>query len=241
MIINFFNINFFNIHQNQFNNFIRPGLLVFPSAPGLASINDDYVYLRSLQDADIVFFDSGYFVLLLKLFKNIKVNKFSGYKFIKLFISYLKNQNSKSLFIVESDFNNAKINKLYFKRQNISVCGQYIAPIYKKKSYIEDIILIKELKKNKPKYILINLGGGIQEILGSYIKKKLKYKPIIICTGAALSFITKKQAPINDIIDKFFLGWLVRCIYNPVIFIPRYLYAFKLAKLVFVSNIKIIK
>ena len=133
MIINFFNINFFNIHQNQFNNFLRPGLLVFPSAPGLASINDDLVYFQSLQDADVVFFDSGYFVLLLKLFKNIKVNKFSGYKFIKLFISYLKNQNSKSLFIVESDFNNAKINKLYFKRQNIFVCGQYIAPIYKKK------------------------------------------------------------------------------------------------------------
>ena len=149
MIINFFNINFFNINHNQFHNFIRPGLLVFPSAPGLASIKDNSVYFKSLKDADIVFFDSGYFVLLLMLFKNIKVNRFSGYKFIKLFISYLKNRNTKSLFIVESDFNNAKINKLYFKSQNISVCGQYIAPIYKKKSYIEDINLIKELKKKK--------------------------------------------------------------------------------------------
>ena len=28
-------------------------------------------------------------------------------------------------------------------------------------------------------------------------------------------FLTKKQAPINDIIDKLYLGWLARIIFNP--------------------------
>jgi UDP-N-acetyl-D-mannosaminuronic acid transferase (WecB/TagA/CpsF family) len=241
MIINLFGINFFNINKYQFKNLLQPGLLVFPSGPGLASINKDFVYLKSLQDANIVFFDSGFFVLLLRLFKNIKVHKFSGYKFIKLFITYLESQNYKSLFIIESDTDSAKVNKLYLKRHNIFLRGQYIAPIYKRGSYIKDVILIRKLKKIKPSYILINLGGGVQEVLGSYIKNKISYKPTIICTGAALSFLTKKQAPINDWIDKFYLGWLLRSIYNPIVFIPRYLSALKLIRLVLFSRIKIIK
>ena len=49
----------------------------------------------SLRKADLVFFDSGLFVLLLRFFKNIDVLKFSGYKFLKLFFNYLR-QNKKN-------------------------------------------------------------------------------------------------------------------------------------------------
>ena len=80
---------------------------------------------------------------------------------------------------------------------------------------INDITLIRKIKQFKPQIILINLGGGTQEILGSYIIKKINFKTRIICTGAAISFFTGDQAPINDFIDKFYLGWLVRIIFNP--------------------------
>ena len=109
-----------------------------------------------------------------------------------------------------------------------------------KKSYIVDNSLLKILKKEKPKTILINLGGGIQEILGSYIKDNLNYKPLIICSGAAISYFTKQQAPINNLFDTLYLGWLIRCIFNPRIFIPRYLSAFKLVFNVWNCKIKII-
>ena len=66
----------------------------------------------------------------------------------------------------------------------------------------------------KPRYILINLGGETQEILALYIKEKVDYKVSILCTGAAIAFLTKRQAPINDIIDKYYLGWLIRILYN---------------------------
>ena len=88
--------------------------------------------------------------------------------------------------------------------------------------------------------LLINLGGGIQEILGSYIKDNLNYKPLIICSGAAISYFTKQQAPINNVFDTLYLGWLIRCIFNPKIFIPRYLSAFKLVFNVWSCKIKII-
>jgi hypothetical protein len=38
-----------------------------------------------------------------------------------------------------------------------------------------------------------------------------------------------------------YLGWLLRCIYNPLRFIPRYLSAFKLAKLVFFAKPRLVK
>ena len=190
----------------------------------------------------IVVFDSGYFVLLLSIFSNIKVAKFSGYKFLKLFLQYLKSKKYKTLFTVEPNQTSAVINKSYYKKYNIDIHRkQYIAPIYKKNSLIKDLVLIQKLNKSKPFFILINLGGDIQEVLGSYLKKNLNYKPIIICTGGAIDFLTKRQAPISHLIDQLYLGWLLRCIYNPLRFIPRYLSAFKLAKLVFFAKPRLVK
>ena len=80
----------------------------------------------------------------------------------------------------------------------------YIAPKYKTKN-LHDVYLLKILKKFKPDYIIVNIGGGIQEILGLYIKENYKKKTSILCTGAAISFYTKDQAPINIFIDKYYL------------------------------------
>mgnify|MGYP003325519486 CR=1 FL=1 len=67
------------------------------------------------------------------------------------------------------------------------------------------------------------LGGGTQEVLGSYLIKNLSFKTTILCTGGAISFFTGEQAPINNLIDRFYLGWLIRLIFNPIIFYKRYL------------------
>ena len=87
---------------------------------------------------------------------------------------------------------------------------------------------------------MTNIGGGSQEILGLYLKKNLKIKTTILCTGAAISFFTKDQAPINSLIDKFYLGWLVRLIFNPLVFFKRYLYSLRLIPMVILSEVKII-
>jgi len=239
-------ILFKNIIFNKFKFFyfnlnLESGLYVFPSAPGLSNLKDNPIYHQALINSDFVFFDSGYFVLLLKLFKGIKVNKFSGYKFIILFLNYLQNKSAYKLFVIEPSDEISYINKAYFDKNNIKVLSQFIAPFYDKKVKIDDYELLDILNKKKPDYILINLGSETQEILGYYLKNNLNYKPVIICTGAALSFLTGEQAPVTKWIDKMYLGWLWRCIYNPKVFIPRYLSAFKLAKLVIQSKVTVIK
>jgi hypothetical protein len=73
--------------------------ITFPSGPGLASINFSKEYFISLKKSDLVFFDSGFFVLLLRVFKGINVNKFSGYKFVELFLKYIKKNNKKKYYV----------------------------------------------------------------------------------------------------------------------------------------------
>ena len=86
----------------------------------------------------------------------------------------------------------------------------------------------------------MNIGGGKQEILGLYLKQNLKIKTTILCTGAAISFFTKDQAPITGLIDRLYLGWFVRFIFNPLIFSKRYFYSLRLIPMVIFNKIKVI-
>ena len=233
-------IRFNNIHVKNFDKCItKKGLFVFPAGPALASIQKSSEYYKSIQKADLVFFDSGFFVLLLKIFKNINVKKFSGYKFLSLFFDYLKKNKDKSIFSIDPSFEFSKSNKSFLKNLGLKKMHNYVAPKYNS-SELTDKKLLNLINKVKPNFILVNIGGGTQEILGLYLKEKLRFKSTILCTGAAISFFTKDQAPINNFIDKFYLGWLLRLIFNPFIFFKRYIFGLKLIPMVIFSKIKIL-
>jgi len=233
-------IRFSNYQIKDFKKLIKKkGLFLFPSGPGLATLKSNKKYYQSLKNADINFFDSGFFVLLLKFLKNINVHKFSGYLFTKYFLEYLK-YNKRNLKIISVNPNkklSISINKFLLK--NVLIKKQltnYIAPFYNLNKIV-DPTLLKIIKKKKPRFILINIGGGIQEILGLYLKKNLNYKPSIICIGAALTYFTGDQAPISAKLDRFYLGWLIRILYNPKTFMLRYVKAFKLFYIVWNNKI----
>tara|TARA_B100000085_G_scaffold81406_1_gene73409 strand:+ start:3698 stop:4432 length:735 start_codon:yes stop_codon:yes gene_type:complete len=236
-------ITFVNFKHNELDKILKKnGLFLFPSAPGLASIYSQKKYYYSLKKADLVFFDSSFFVFLLKFFKNISPTRFSGFKFLKLYFRFLKKDKNSKIFLIDPSINKSRnniefIRKLGVKKNKIH---STVAPFYNPNN-INDKNLIQQINKFKPNIILINIGGGIQEVLGSYLKKNIKFNCKIICTGAAISFFTKDQAPINDFIDKFYLGWLVRSIFNPFSFPKRLLYALKLINIVKNSTCKIIK
>ncbi len=218
----------------------KKGLFVFPAAPPLATLKLGSIYHQALIKSDFVFFDSGFFVLLLKFLKGIKVEKFSGYRFLNIFFANVKNNKSNKILLIDPSKKVSKVNKKYLTNLGINQISSYVAPLYDIKN-MKDNCLLKIINKTKPNYILINIGGGTQEVLGMYIKKKTKNKFSILCTGAAISFFTKEQAPINKMIDNFYLGWLVRLIFNPKVFLKRYLSAFKLMSSVKKSSIKIIR
>ena len=233
-------IKFNNIYPKNFNKYIvKKGLFVFPAGPALATIDQSKKYHESLIKADIVFFDSGFFVLLLKFLKNLSVIKFSGYRFLNLFFNYLKNNKKKSIFCIDPNSKFSKSNKNLLKSLGVQKVHNYLAPNYKSKSLL-DRKLLQKIKKVRPDFVLMNIGGGKQEILGLYLKQNLKIKTTILCTGAAISFFTKDQAPITGLIDRLYLGWFVRFIFNPLIFSKRYFYSLRLIPMVIFNKIKVI-
>ena len=233
----FKNIIFNNLDHENFSNIIsKKGLFVFPSGPGIASINTNNEYFLSLKKSDLVFFDSGFFVLLLKILKNIKVKKFSGYKFLDLFFIYLKKNRNKKVFCIDPNKKFLKSNKIFLKKLGVKKTYHYLAPKYQNKN-VFDKDLLKIIVKFRPNFIMTNIGGGTQEVLGMYLREKLKFKVTIICTGGAISFFTGDQAPINSLIDKLYLGWFLRLIFNPFIFFKRYLIALKLIPMIIMNKV----
>ena len=59
--------------------------------------------------------------------------------------------------------------------------------------------------------------------MGLFLQKHLNKKTTIVCTGAALAFLSGQQIRIPKWADKYYLGWLIRCMSDPLIFVPRYL------------------
>ena len=233
-------IVFRNLRHFEFNNIIlNKGYFTFPSGPGLASINLSKKYHVSLQKSDLVFFDSGFFIILLRVFKKIKVNKFSGYKFTELFLKYIKKNNRKVILCIDPNLKYSQNNKTLLKKIGVKKVYNYIAPKYDPKN-IKDLKLVNLINKIKPDFVLNNIGGGTQEILGLYLKERTKYKTTIVCIGAAISFFTGDQAPINRLIDRLYLGWLVRLIFNPFSFFKRYLIALRLITLVLFNKVMVI-
>ena len=233
-------IKFNNIYYKNFDKYvIKKGLFVFPSGPTLATIEKSNKYHNSLQRADFVFFDSGFFVILLKIFKDIRVYKFSGFRFLFLFFEYIKKNKKKKIFCIDPNINFSKSNKRYIKKLGVKKVYNYLAPKYNLKN-LSDKNLVNKINKFNPDYLIINIGGGTQEILGLYLKKNLKIKTTILCTGAAISFLTRDQAPINNFIDKYYLGWLIRLIFNPFLFFKKYILGLRLVPMVIFSKIKVI-
>ena len=157
-----------------------------------------------------------------------------------MFFDYLKKNKSKRIFSIDPNINFSTSNYKYIKNLGIKNLYNYCAPKYNIKN-LSDLKLLKDIKRFKPDYIIVNIGGGVQEVLGLYIKKNSEIKTTILCTGAAISFFTKDQAPINNLIDKYYLGWLTRLIFNPIIFFKKYIVGLRLIPMVIFGEIKILK
>ena len=63
--------------------------------------------------------------------------------------------------------------KIYHKK--IEEADIYLAPQYIKKGEIIDQSLLSQIESNRPSSIFIQLGGGVQERLGLYLKDNLSY------------------------------------------------------------------
>ncbi len=232
MIKEIFGVKFINgSYKIAFSRLLKKQFMVVPSGPGLAVIDKDVRYYNALKSADFAIPDSGFMIILLRLFFNIRIKKLSGPKFLRKFLNEDVIRKPNKLFLIDPNRKESLLNKEYLNRIGVPISSeyQYIAPYYGGNK-INDKDLIDKLNtlQEKPEFILVNLGGGIQEPLGLYIKDNITYRTAIICTGAAIAFQTGSQAKIPDWVDAIYLGWFARIIQNPTLFFMRFLKAFRL-------------
>ena len=118
-------------------------------------------------------------------------------KFLKFFFEYLKINKDKSILCIDPDKNNSKSNKSFLKKIGVKNINSYVAPHYNQNK-LKDKKLIKLINKIKPNYILTNIGGGTQEILGLYLKKNINdIKKVILVVDDTSYTLDKRNRFIN--------------------------------------------
>ena len=207
------------------------GLLVVPAAPALKAIATDVPYRQALMGADVAITDSAFMVMIWNLLEGDSVRRLSGLRYLRALLMKLEVREPGKTLWVMTGAASAEKNLRWLERQGIRVPQEcvYIAPMYAGR--VEDPTLLDLAERLQVKHIVITLGGGTQECLGFYLKSGLSYRPAIHCIGAAIAFLSGDQVRIPDWADRYYLGWLMRCLSAPGRYVPRYLSAPRLVPL----------
>lgn len=239
----------------------RGGLVVAPSAPGLAmDLVKSPSYREALTTADLAITDSGFMVLLWRLFAGEKLPRHSGLKFIRAVLARPELKVPGAVFWVMPSAEEDVRNRAWLVAQGFPVTADdvYLAPHYKAGDIIDEE-LVRRIEARRPRVVMLAIGGGVQERVGLMLRsesRKLRAKscelgatsyelraegaadgqasrPAILCLGAAIAFLTGGQVAIPRWADKLILGWFFRLVSNPRKFWRRYWEALALAPLLY--------
>jgi UDP-N-acetyl-D-mannosaminuronic acid transferase (WecB/TagA/CpsF family) len=197
------------------------GMVIAPAAPSFVALQDDPHWRSAVGDADVAIADSGWAVLFWRIIQRERLTRISGLALFKALLETPESRVAQNLFFVLPS-KKAKEKTLKFARNSgypISFDDCYVAPGYN--SIVEDRALLAVLESRKPKHVIIGIGSGMQDKLGSYLKRGLTFRPAIYCIGAAPAFVTGDQVVIPAWADRFFLGWIFRLITQPRTLLPR--------------------
>ncbi|HEV3272470.1 MAG TPA: WecB/TagA/CpsF family glycosyltransferase [Candidatus Methylacidiphilales bacterium] len=203
--------------------------VVVPAAPALIELPTDAAYREAVEKSDFAITDSALMVLLWKWLAGESLPRISGLKLLRGLLAGRELRKAGSSFWIMPSKREMEVNLAWLNKNGHPITPEdcFVAPIYPKGAIFDPSIL-GLIEARKPPYIIVNLGGGVQERLGLYLKNNLSYRPSIICVGAAIAFLTGLQADIPAWADTWMLGWFFRCLHAPGKFIPRYWKALRL-------------
>lgn len=214
---------------------MRGGLIAVPSAPVLTRLPEDAAHREAVEGCDFAITDSGFMVLLWLLFQRERLIRISGLRFLSALLARPELRVPGKTFWVMPGAEDAAANQRWLAGQGIVVSDEamYLAPHYAGGGILADPALLAAIERQRPQFVVLCLGGGVQERLGHYLRRHLTYTPALICTGAAIAFLSGRQTNIPNWADRLFLGWLFRLLSDPKRFWPRYQHALRLPPLLF--------
>lgn len=227
-------IEFFSGNASEVVERMRSGgLLVAPAAPALASLPVDDAYREALLNADVAIVDSALMAILWNLLEGDDMRRLSGLEYFSELVNDSEFRRPGAALYVMASAESARRNVDWLVSQGVFIDSNqiYIAPMYG--DDVVDAELVGRISELRPRHVVVTVGGGIQERLGLYIKRSLDYLPAIHCIGAAIAFRSGDQVYISPTADRLALGWLLRCLWRPRSYVPRYWAARKLAWLLY--------
>lgn len=214
------------------------GLLVAPAAPSMIVLCRDEDYRRALLSAQLAIADSGFMVLLWKLFTGESVPRISGLEHMKRLLEHESVRLPGAvLWVVATEESAAKLRTFLDSTLPLppsdspaNSAATYVAPHYSRP--VADEALLALVQQQRPRHVVIAVGGGVQDKLGQYLLERLDYAPAVHCIGAAIGFLTGDQVRIPAWADKYYVGWLFRSVAQPRVFVPRFWSALRLPWLI---------
>jgi exopolysaccharide biosynthesis WecB/TagA/CpsF family protein len=216
-------VNFFHGSASEAINRIQGGgLLVVPAAPALKNIPSDEEYREALLNADLVIADSALMVIVWNVLQRDSLKRLSGLAYLRELVDNPGFCRDGNTFWIMAGPEGAAKNVGWLRNKGLQVGDEdcYVAPVYGRP--IQDVKLLQRLRQRRPEHLVVTLGGGTQERLGLYLKKNLDFPVAIHCIGAAIAFLSGDQVRIPVWADRFYLGWLFRCLADPKRYGPRY-------------------
>ena len=221
--------------EEAVDRMLSGGLLVVPSAPTLKEIPTQPAYRAALLSADLVIPDSAYMVLIWNLLQRNRLNRLSGLEYLRELLRRPEVREEGSTVWIMAGRKSAAMNLAWLRKQGIRIPDThvYLAPMYGPPdgSELSDPKLLELVERLRPAHVVLTVGGGTQERLGLFLRAGLDYAPGIHCIGAAIAFLSGDQTPIPVWADHLYLGWLLRILYDPQRYGPRYWSARGLLKL----------
>ena len=178
------------------------GLLVAPAAPSMIVLCRDEDYRRALLSAQVAIADSGFMVLLWKLFTGESVSRISGLEHVKRLLEHESVRLPGAvLWVVATEESAAKLRTFLGSTLPVPSGDStsnsptiYVAPRYSRP--VADEALLALVQQQRPRHVVIAVGGGVQDKLGQYLLERLDYAPAVHCIGAAIGFLTGDQVRI---------------------------------------------
>jgi N-acetylglucosaminyldiphosphoundecaprenol N-acetyl-beta-D-mannosaminyltransferase len=207
------------------------GLFTVPSAPSLAQMQTDPLLAESYRGSDWAVVDGGYVALILRFVFGKSIKRISGLQILQKLVSpkhehVVPMESRRILWVVPNgQEQNAIRNFLLEGSFDLNLQHFYLAPFYRVDADYSDEKLLATACELAPDWIILCIGGGRQEKLGWFLRTcfdAFTRKPVILCTGGAISFLTGTQANIPTWADRLYLGWFLRILQSPGTFLPRY-------------------
>jgi UDP-N-acetyl-D-mannosaminuronic acid transferase (WecB/TagA/CpsF family) len=151
------------------------GLVVAPSAPGLAvDLVKSPSYREALTSADLAITDSGFMVLLWRLYTGEKLPRHSGLKFLRAILARAELKEPGAVFWVMPSADEDTRNRAWLVQQGFPVTADdvYLAPHYPAGPIIDDE-LVRRIAARSPRIIMLAIGGGVQERVGLMLRREL--------------------------------------------------------------------